>query len=623
MSSSDRNFWQLTKEIGGLNAERGNAGPSVEELATHFADKMSNGKDEPEDDYFIPKDSRKVNLSNFKIRLKTVKKILRNMDPNKSANGIPPRFWRECVDVLAIHVCKLYQYIVKNAKYPSRWKYGRVTALHKRGSVRLVKNYRPVQVMVTISLGFERCVDGQFTGWMTIFIPECQFGFLIGFGTDDYGCTLTFKMLTVLEQRREGVLISCDVKGAFDRVWWARLKARLKKRGLRRRALKLIRDYLHKRFLRVVNNGKSSADKELFSSVPQGGKWSPPLWNFDISEMDQWISKLGELICYADDSGLWYEITAENTDYMIQGINADLESLMEWGRDNKTTFEADKTAMMLVSNKRRPFDITGIRMGGFPVEQVKELKLVGYLFDQKMTFGPMVSKLAQKARSRVAALRRIKHLLSAENLKLMYTMFVRSTMEYGSVAFMGTATTHLQKLDRVQDSAVKCCGFEIESLQSRREAAAAALALKLLDGSAHVKLQPFAPKFAKHFSLSRKRTRASTSVGTQLERRTKTNSLDMYKRSFLGCIHNIWRKIPQVLTKEGQQTYWMRIKKRVKRFLEGKWSPEATSTCKPQPKKPKSEEKYSTKLNQELNAQDTDWAQLHQELKESGISMNV
>ena len=112
--------------------------------------------------------------------------------------------------------------------------------------------------------------------------------------------------------------------------------------------------------------------------------------------MDQWISKLGELICYADDSGLWYEITAENRDYIIQGINADLDSLMEWGRDNKTTFEADKTAMMLVSNKRRPFDITGIQMGEFPVEQVKELKLVGYLFDQKMTFGPMVSKLASQ-----------------------------------------------------------------------------------------------------------------------------------------------------------------------------------------------------------------------------------
>ena len=229
MSSSDRNFWQLTKEIGGLNAQRGTGAPSADALATHFAEKMPNGQDEPEDDYYIPKDSRKVSLSNFKIRLKTVKKVLSSMDPNKSANGIPPRFWKECVDVVAVYVCKLYQYIVKKAKYPSRWKFGRVTALHKRGSVRDAKNYRPIQVMVTISLGFERSVDGQLSGWISIFIPDCQFGFLIGFGTDDYGCTLTFKMLAVLERRGEGVLISTDVKGAFDHVWWGRMKAWLKK----------------------------------------------------------------------------------------------------------------------------------------------------------------------------------------------------------------------------------------------------------------------------------------------------------------------------------------------------------------------------------------------------------
>jgi hypothetical protein len=72
------------------------------------------------------------------------------------------------------------------------------------------------------------------------------------------------------------VLISTDVKGAFDRVWWGRMKARLKKRGMRRRALKLTRNYLYKRFLRVVNQGDSSSDKGVFSLVPQGGKWSPP-----------------------------------------------------------------------------------------------------------------------------------------------------------------------------------------------------------------------------------------------------------------------------------------------------------------------------------------------------------
>ena len=619
MSSSDRNFWQLTKEIGGLSTEKGNAAPSVDDLASHFAEKMSNGKEEPEDEFFIPKDAKKVPLSNFKIRLKTVKKVLLKMDPNKSSNGIPQRFWKECADILAKYVCRLYQFIVQKAKYPAKWKYGRVTALHKRESVRLSKNYRPVQVMVSISLGFESTVDEQFTGWMTLFIPESQFGFLVGFGTEDYGCVLTFKMVTVLEQRREGILVSMDVKGAFDRVWWGRIKARLKKKGLRRRALALIRHYLYKRFLWVVNNGKCSEFKELFSSVPQGGKWSAPFWNFDISEMEAWISALGELICYADDSGLWYEITAGNRDHIIEGINKDLQGLMDWGDDNKTLFEADKTAMMLVSNKRHRFDISGIQMGGFPVEQVKQLKLVGYLFDEKMSFGPMIQKIAKKARCRVAALRRIKHLLDAQNLKLLYTMFVRSMMEYGCIAFMGAAKSHLEKLDRIQNSASKCCGFQIESLQSRREAAAAGLALKLMDGGGHPKLKPFAPNVAKTLSLSRKRTRTTAEASLQLERLTKTTSLGVFERSFLGCIPQIWRKIPHNLIEEGKNTCWLRIKKRVKLWFTGKHK--ETKAAPTQLKKVKQEQCCSTKLNQELNAQDTDWMELHLQLKHSGISL--
>ena len=37
---------------------------------------------------------------------------------------------------------------------------------------------------------------------------------------------------------------------------------------------------------------------------------------------------------------------------------------------------------------------------------------------------------------------------------------------------MGAAVSHLQRLDRVQDSAARHCGFEVESLNSRRESVA-------------------------------------------------------------------------------------------------------------------------------------------------------
>ena len=76
--------------------------------------------------------------------------------------------------------------------------------------------------------------------------------------------SLLFKMLSVLERRGEGILISLDVKGAFDRVWWVMLKAELEARGLTGDALELVKDYLFKRFLRVVCQVDQSTKMDFF-----------------------------------------------------------------------------------------------------------------------------------------------------------------------------------------------------------------------------------------------------------------------------------------------------------------------------------------------------------------------
>ena len=79
MSSGDSNFWQLAKEIGGLERTRSESAPSAQKLAEHFAEKMSNGKDDTPDTY-IPKNGLKVPLLGFKIRYKNVLKALQNVD---------------------------------------------------------------------------------------------------------------------------------------------------------------------------------------------------------------------------------------------------------------------------------------------------------------------------------------------------------------------------------------------------------------------------------------------------------------------------------------------------------------------------------------------------------------
>jgi acetyl/propionyl-CoA carboxylase alpha subunit len=277
-------------------------------------------------------------------------------------------------------------------------------------------------------------------------------------------------------------------------------------------------------------------------------------------------------------------------------INQDLEALHKWGLDNKTTFEPEKMCVMVISQKKKPFDPSGIVFAGEELSVHDDTTLVGLKIDNRMRWGPMVAKLATKARQRIGALYRIRHLLNSQNLKTMYMMFIRSIMEYNSVCWMGAAKSHLSSLDRIQHTAERMCGFTAEPLQARRDAAAMSFALKLLDGKTRGELKHFVPKLIEPLRLCKKRTR-HTLEGTQVASKVRSNSLDVYKRGFVCALPEIWSRIPIEIINKGAAKGWLKIKNACSDFLTGK-------SKTPSLKKRKVSEKtetYSTKLNNELN----------------------
>ena len=72
--------------------------------------------------------------------------------------------------------------------------------------------------------------------------------------------------------------------------------------------------------------------------------------------------------------------------------------------------------MVISKKEKRAFDPAGIVMGGREVKQVQEMKLVGFTFDAKLTWGAMVKGLAKKARTRVDAIRRMSRSLDSTNM---------------------------------------------------------------------------------------------------------------------------------------------------------------------------------------------------------------
>ena len=176
-------------------------------------------------------------------------------------------------------------------------------------------------------------------------------------------------------------------------------------------------------------------------------------------------------------------------------------------------------------------------------------------------------------------------------------MFVRSVMEYDNVVYMDAAQTHLEKLDRLQRSAERIGNFKVESLESRREAAAVRLALKLMDGQGRGKLQDFAPQIADVGSYRPSRHHTN---GMRPKTMAKVRSLDVFKRSFIGAIPVIWNKLPKGIIEKGKARGWRKIKKLCSNFLTDKQpKPKAKSTKRTIAKT------YqilpSTGLNQELN----------------------
>jgi len=126
-------------------------------------------------------------------------------------------------------------------------------------------------------------------------------------------------------------------------------------------------------------------------------------------------------------------------------------------------------------------------------------------------------------------------------------------MEYGNVAIMGASATQLNRLDTIQNAATKLCHTFFVPLQYRRHAAAVGLLLKLLDYHCRELLQTFCPNFSTSNLTLRRSSRLAISTQPYLLADTVVyNSLDIFRRSFLGSITWIWQnEVPICLRQDG------------------------------------------------------------------------
>ena len=143
-----------------------------------------------------------------------------------------------------------------------------------------------------------------------------------------------------------------------------------------------------------------------------------------------------EVNLFADDlSGMTSMVQSSSPALLTQQLEEMQGRAHAWGRKHQVEFDPGKEYFKILHPSRGIGD---------------DFKLVGTLFDCRLTMQPCIDAILAKIRPKVRALLRLQHLYSVPSMIGQYKSHIWSLKEYSNGAILIAAPTQLRRLDKVQ-----------------------------------------------------------------------------------------------------------------------------------------------------------------------------
>jgi hypothetical protein len=136
--------------------------------------------------------------------------------------------------------------------------------------------------------------------------------------------------------------------------------------------------------------------------------------------------------------------------------NIELKKVSMWAKDNKVRFNDQKSKVMLMTRRKRKdrMDLE-VYLNNKHIRQVKTMKYLGIIIDNKLTFREHITNVTEKCRKIIFALSKSAKLnwgLRHKALKTLYMGGIQPLLLYGAPVWAEILekTSHRKKLTRVQ-----------------------------------------------------------------------------------------------------------------------------------------------------------------------------
>ena len=390
------------------------------------------------------------------ITKENVENIISKMSENKAtgSDGVSARFIKRFITPLLPLLLIIFNQSIKTKVFPISWKISRVTALHKKGSKKDPQNYRPISVVPFISKILEKHVFDHFYNFLNEnkLLSENQFGFKRKHSVIDALLALKRNTITSLNNNQKCIIVSLDLKKAFDVISHQLLVDKLLKYGCSESSLKWFKSYLEDRH-QFVRTQKSVSNIRRVgnTSVPQGSIGSPILFITFINDIME-LPLRGKVILFADDTTLTE--TGANYTQLVENTNYDLELINNWLTKNRLILNKNKSNYMLMGRPRADTTLD-IKIGSQPLERVFESKILGVLFNPSLSFETHLSNTCKTISKRISFLSRIRHFFPQKTVHHIFNAIILPHFDYADTLWGHTYAKHLQRISRLQIRAAK------------------------------------------------------------------------------------------------------------------------------------------------------------------------